>query len=83
MLEDSPLAEFIVDAFQRYCQRVTLDPALVEPLLFMCWVFWAVKQAALVEAVGLQTAHYVQLIKLCIERRNTSTLARIFALEAS
>ena len=83
MLEDSPLAEFIVDAFQRYCQRVTLDPALVEPLFFMCWVFWAVKQAALVEAVGLQTAHYVQLIKLCIERRNTSTLARIFALEAS
>jgi aminoglycoside phosphotransferase (APT) family kinase protein len=83
MLEDSPLAEFIVDAFQRYCQRVTLDPALVEPLFFMNWVFWGVKQAALVEAVGLQTAHYVQLIKLCIERRDAPTLARIFALEAN
>ena len=83
MLEDSPLADFIVDAFQRYCQRVALDPALVEPLFFMCWVFWAVKQAALVEAVGLQTAHYVQLIKLCIERRDAPTIARIFALKAS
>lgn len=83
MLEDSPLADFIVDAFQRYCQRVALAPALVEPLFFMCWVFWAVKQAALVEPIGLQTAHYVQLIKLCIEQRDAPTLARIFALEVN
>jgi hypothetical protein len=83
MIDRSPLSDFIVDAFQRYCQRVGLDAALVEPLFFMCWVFWAVKQAALVEAVGLQTAHYVQLVKLCIDRRDAPTLARIFALETT
>lgn len=81
MIEHSPLSEFIVNAFQRYCQRVALNTALVEPLFFMCWIFWAVKQAALVEAVGLQTAHYVQLVRLCIDRRNAPTLARIFSLE--
>ena len=81
MFDHSPLSDFIVDAFRRYCQRVGLDAGLVEPLFFMCWVFWAVKQAALVEAVGLQTAHYVQLVKLCIDRRDAPTLARIFNLE--
>lgn len=83
MIEQSPLSDFIVDAFQRYCQRMGLDSTLVEPLFFMCWVFWAVKQAALVETVGLQTAHYVQLVKLCIDRRDAPTLARIFALETN
>jgi hypothetical protein len=80
-IESSPLSPFIIDAFEGYCQRVALDATLVEPLFLMCWVFWAVKQAALVEAVGLQTAHYVQLVKLCIDRRDSPTLARIFSLE--
>lgn len=83
MLEQSPLSGFIVDALERYCRRVELDTKLVEPLFFMCWIFWAVKQATLVETIGLQTAHYVQLIKLCIDRRDAPTLARIFALEVS
>ena len=82
MIEQSPLSPFIIDAFERYCQRVELRAELVEPLFFLCWVFWAVKQAALVETVGLQTAHYVQLVKLCIDRRSAPTLARIFALGA-
>lgn len=83
LIDHSPLSDFIVDALQRYCQRVGLDVSHVEPLFLMCWVFWAVKQAALVEAVGLQTAHYIQLVKLCIDRRDAPTLARIFNFETN
>jgi hypothetical protein len=79
-LEESVISPLIVDTIRRYCEQVSMAPALVQPLFYLCWVFWAIKQAAIVGPSQRETAHFRQLLKLCIDRRNAPTLTRIFSL---
>jgi hypothetical protein len=82
-LADSPLGALLVDVTRRYCERSGLAPELVEPLFYTCWMHRSLKEAARLPTARLERGHYVNLLRLCIEQRNTPTLRRLFSLRGA
>lgn len=80
-LGESQLTALITTSIQRYVDEVKLDPALVKPLFYLCWVYWAIKQAAIVGPERRQTAFYWQSLQACITRPEAPTLAQIFSID--
>jgi len=78
-LTPSPLSALLTQATERYCDQVGVDKHLVEPLFYTCWLHRALKESILVPADSLQEAHYFNLLRLCIRRRNTPALQALFA----
>jgi hypothetical protein len=76
-LADGPLARMLGDDVARHCARIRLDPALVAPLFFTCWVHRAVKEAARLAPGRLADGRYVALLRLCLERPDAPGLVRI------
>jgi hypothetical protein len=62
----------------RYCERINLDKRLIEPLFYTCWMHRALKEATRLTKTNLEKGHYFQLLRLCIERRQTPGFARLF-----
>jgi hypothetical protein len=78
-LADAPLGQMLRDATGRYCERVGLARELVEPLFYTCWMHRSLKEATRLPEARLQQGHYLRLLGLCIERRYTPALQRLFA----
>lgn len=77
-LGESALSRLCMERTRRYCDRVGLDPRLIEPLFYTCWMHRALKESTRLAPARLQQGHYVTLLRLCIERRHGRTLARLF-----
>ncbi|MCX6049058.1 MAG: phosphotransferase [Chloroflexi bacterium] len=77
-LAETPLSHLVIAATAHYCQRVGLAANLVEPLFYLCWVHRSLKEATRLTPKKLENGHYLNLIRLCIEQRQTFTLNRLF-----
>jgi hypothetical protein len=79
-LEESDLGVMLVDAVRLVCERTRLDPALVEPLFYTCWMHRALKEATRLQPDRLESGTYVRLLRLCAARRDAPGLRRLFSL---
>jgi Phosphotransferase enzyme family len=77
MLADGVFARLVADDVARHCGSIDLDPALVAPLFFTCWMHRAVKEAARLPQGRLGRGRYVTLLRLCLARADAPGLARI------
>ncbi len=77
-LSASELSIRIVASVQRYCELVELPREWVAPLFYLCWVHRALKEATRLPSHRLEGGHYINLLRLCIDRRNMPTLRRMF-----
>jgi SAM-dependent methyltransferase len=69
----------VCEITQHYCERVNLDKRLIEPLFYTCWMHRALKESTRLSPANLEKGHYFQLLRLCIERRQTPGFARLFS----
>jgi SAM-dependent methyltransferase len=72
-LEGGPLSRLHGEAVARYCGRVGVDRALVEPLFYACWASRAVREAAWSSGPPEEGA-YFGLLRLCIRERGARGL---------
>jgi hypothetical protein len=79
-LADSPFSSMILDSTRRYCEQIHLPGNLIEPLFYTCWMHRALKEATRLSADRLESGDYVNLLRLCVERRDSPTLQRLFSL---
>ena len=79
-LEESDLGVILVDAVRLVCERTRLDPGLVEPLFYTCWMHRALKEATRLRPDRLESGTYVRLLRLCAARRDAPGLRRLFSL---
>lgn len=71
LLADTPLRRVTAAAIRRYAGCVQLSTELVQPLFYTCWMHRAIKEASRLPAARLERGHYVNLLRLCIEKRHT------------
>ena len=76
-LADGPLSRALADDVRRHCAQIDLDPALVGPLFFTCWMHRALKEAARLEPRRLAHGRYARLLRLCLQRRDAPGLTRL------
>jgi hypothetical protein len=79
-LEESDLSVILVDAVRLVCERTRLDPGLVEPLFYTCWMHRALKEATRLRPNRLETGTYIRLLRLCAARRDAPGLRHLFSL---
>jgi SAM-dependent methyltransferase len=83
VLAASELNRHLVNTAARYCSETSLDPRLVEPLFYLCWMHRAVKEASRLPPDKLQSGRYFNLLRLAVEQRDAPGLRRLFSLSAS
>lgn len=77
-LSVSELSIRIVASVQRYCEQLGILREWVAPLFYLCWVHRALKEATRLPRSRLEKGHYINLLRLCIDGRDTLTLRRMF-----
>lgn len=82
LLDDTSLAQMFVDSVTDYVRRIGLDEAAVEPLFYTCWMHRALKEATRLPAESVRSARYFQLFRLCVARRNSPMLKRLFSIDS-
>jgi len=80
-LEEAPLGRYLEEITGRYCNLVGVDNKLVESLYYTCWMHRALKEATRLPVASVESGHYVNLLRLVIEQRNTATLRRLFSCQ--
>jgi aminoglycoside phosphotransferase (APT) family kinase protein len=78
LLGDTELNRMAAEAIARYCLRIAIPHALIEPLFYTCWVHRAVKEATRLGPIDLASGHYASLLQLSVARRRTAPLRRLF-----
>ncbi len=78
-LDRSKISQLVVEATRRYCQQTGLSGDMVEPLFYTCWMHRALKESTRLNPINLENGHYVNLLRLCIDQRDSPTLTRIFS----
>ncbi len=76
-LEQSPWSQATVRFVDRYVQEVGVPQETVLPLFFTCWMHRSLKEANRLEPARLSQGHYVNLLRLCVEQRDSWTLQRL------
>lgn len=77
ILADTPVSRLHAAAVERYCRRVGVDPGVVEPLFYACWISRALREAAWASGRPEEGA-YFKLLRLCIHERDARGLRWIF-----
>lgn len=77
LVDDSPLAAWAAAAVTRGREAAGVPAELVEPLFHTCWMHRALKESTRLAPDKLDTAHYLNLLRLGIDRRDSLGLARI------
>lgn len=73
------LSDTLVEAVRGYREQVGLDNVTAETLFYTCWLHRALKQATLLPPARVdRDSHYANLLRLCIQRRDSPTLRRIW-----
>jgi hypothetical protein len=78
-LQASPLSSLVLDAVERYCERLDLDRALVEPLFFTCWMHRALKESARLQPSKLAEGRFFELLRHCMTHRDAPGLRRLLS----
>lgn len=78
-LGDSPLATAIQEATAHYSGRVGVHASLIEPLFYTCWMHRALKEANRLQPERLGSGRFLEVLHLCVERRDAPGLKRLFA----
>lgn len=77
-LDGSEVGETLAAAVRRTIESTGLAPQHVEPLFYLCWVHRALKEATRLPPGRLERGTFVRLLRLCIERRGSPGLRRLF-----
>jgi SAM-dependent methyltransferase len=78
-LDDGGLSfELQLASVHRYCAIIGVHGADIEPLFYLYWVDRALRQAAWADG-NLADASYIRLLRCCLERRDSSSLRRLFS----
>ena len=78
-IQESPLSSLVMDAVRNYCERVNLPRDMVEPLFYTCWIHRSLKEATRLRMDRLERGHYVNLLRLAIDRRGAPRLQKLFS----
>ncbi len=78
-VDESPLGALLAAAVARGREAAGLPAALVEPLFHTCWMHRALKESTRLSPDALDGGHYLNFLRLGIERRDSPGLARILA----
>jgi len=77
-LTESPFNQLVAKSAKQYCQLIGLAQELVEPLFYTCWMHRALKESSRLTYKRVESGHYVNLLRLCIEQRKSSTFGHLF-----
>jgi phosphotransferase family enzyme len=66
----SAFGRLLADSSRTYCARARLEPSLVEPLFYTCWMHRALKEAARLAASRTDDGYFVRLLRRCIDERD-------------
>ncbi|MFQ5603852.1 MAG: phosphotransferase family protein [bacterium] len=80
ILMPSELGTLLIEVCEHYCETLQINKNLLEPLFYTCWVHRALKEATRLSAQTLDSGHYVNLLRVAIEHKNTPVLQRLFSL---
>lgn len=72
LLGPSALQRVMIDAVDRSCERIGLDPALTWPLFVTCWMHRAVKESTRLAPQRLAAGSYVRLLRRCLQERGSA-----------
>ena len=78
-VNESAFSLLVANSVSRYCDVCRVPPQLVRPLFYTCWMHRALKEATRLSKRQLERGHYVNLLRLCIERRDAPALRRLFS----
>ena len=81
-LADSELSRALRAAVGASCRRTGIALELVQPLFYTCWMHRALKEAGRLPFSRLERGHYVNVLRLCIERRDAPGLRGLFSVGA-
>ena len=73
----SQLSGMIRDAVAQYCEAIAVPPILVGPLFYSCWMHRALKEATRLSPATLSRGHYVTLLKMFIDERQSPALRNL------
>src|SRR5262249_32128140 len=79
-LRDTPISAMLIQATRRACQQIGLASSLVAPLFYTCWMHRSLKEATRLERSKLEHGHYISLLRMCINQRDTPTLQRLLTI---
>jgi SAM-dependent methyltransferase len=82
-LTASPLRVLLARATEEYCAEVGLATELAEPLFYICWMHWALREAARLSTAKLHDGVYVRLLRLCVRERDRVSSVFLFGSESS
>lgn len=82
-LSDTKLSRLMLDTIERHRARIGLEEALVEPLFYTCWLHRALKESTRLAPSKVDGGHYVNLLRLCIERRKAMASGPLFPRAAN
>jgi Ser/Thr protein kinase RdoA (MazF antagonist)/SAM-dependent methyltransferase len=75
----SPLADVLTETIAGACSEIGLDPALVEPLFYTCWMHRALKEATRLRPEQLDKGRFVRLLRYTIASHDARMLQCLFA----
>jgi hypothetical protein len=78
-LTESPFSRSFVESTKSYCHQIELSEGLIEPLFYTCWMHRALKESTRLMPEKIDSGHYVNLLRLFIERRDTLMLNQLFS----
>lgn len=79
-LEPSALHALLAETTRRYCAGAGLAVDLIAPLFYTCWMHRSLKEATRLPKDSLQKGVFFNLLRRCIERRNSPALNSLFSL---
>ncbi|MGI8874160.1 MAG: hypothetical protein ACR2KP_07515, partial [Egibacteraceae bacterium] len=77
-LRRSPFSALLARRTAGLCERVGVEPGLVEPLFYTCWMHRALKEARTLPESRVHDGHYVRLLRRCIDARQSPGLREVF-----
>ncbi|HMQ32428.1 MAG TPA: aminoglycoside phosphotransferase family protein [Chloroflexaceae bacterium] len=73
-LGNTALNRMIGEAIARYRETIGLSATAIGPLFYTCWMHRALKEATRTAPAKLERGHYVNLLRLCIDKHDQLSL---------
>jgi Phosphotransferase enzyme family len=83
VFEEGRYSGLLVDAVQRYRERIGVPPELVEPLFTFCWIHRALKESARRRPDDVARGHYARFAQRIVASPTAPTLRRLYGEGAS
>jgi len=71
-----PWLVLLQNVTQSYSHQISLAEELIEPLFYTCWMHRALKEAARLTIDQLESSHYLNLLRVTIDQRNSIVLGK-------